>query len=302
MTLMACKLFNEGVLELVNKMLGWHDRKIRLSVLKKQHMDCVMPRKFNRQDQPMQPLEQQRLEIESLQNQLRQERELRAMRENFTAMIAHEFGTPLSIIRAKSSLLGNHTDRLSKPQLAQYTDNIEVQINYMLNLLDDLVFINRSNNTQCLSQQEPIELIPFCTGLLEQITHQWGRHEVVLTTSGTIETVILDRRVVQYTLSNLLSNAFKYSPAGRDIRLDIQDDGQFTIFSITDQGMGIPDTELDKIFTPFYRASNAHEFNGTGLGLAVVKTSVEAYGGSIKVESKLGEGTTFVVTLPHGNS
>jgi signal transduction histidine kinase len=121
---------------------------------------------------------------------------------------------------------------------------------------------------------------------------------VVFTTSSRVKTVVLDRRVVHYMLSNLLSNAFKYSPDGREIQLDIQDDGQQIIFTVTDQGIGIPDTELDKIFTPLYRASNAHEYTGMGLGLAVVKTSVEGCGGSINVESKLGEGTTFVVSLP----
>ena len=290
---MAHMLFDRGALELVNKMFDWHDRKIRFGILKKLPMNGAMPHKLNRQQQ---------LEIESLQTQLRQERELRAMRESFTAMIAHEFGTPLSIIRAKSSLFSSHPDRLSNTQRALYFFNVEAQINHMVDLLGDLVFINRSSNTQTLYQPEPIELIPFCMGLLDQMAYRWERNEVVFSAASSIKMVMLDRRVVQYMLSNLLSNAFKYSPPGREIRLDIQDDGQQMIFSVTDQGIGIPDAELDKIFTPFYRASNANDFTGMGLGLAVVKTSVESCGGSIQVESKLGEGTTFVVSLPHENS
>jgi signal transduction histidine kinase len=299
---MACQLFNEGVLKMVNKLLGWHDRNIRLSVLKQPQVDCVMPHKFNHQDHLMQQLEQQRLEIESLQNQLRQEHELRAIRANFTAMIAHEFGTPLSIIRAKSDYFGTHIDQISKTQFTQYFLQIEAQINQMVDLLNDLVFVNRSDSTQKMCQPEPVELLPFCMALLDQIAHRWEGHEVVFSAASSIKTVIIDRRVVQYMLSNLLSNAFKYSPPGREIRLDIQDDGQQTIFSVIDQGIGIPDAELDKIFTPFYRASNANEFNGMGLGLAVVKTSVEACGGLIKVESRLDEGTTFIVSLPHEKS
>src|SRR5688572_8686937 len=116
----GCRLFNEGVLEPVNKILDWHGRKIRLNVLNQPDVSYLVLHKLNRQQQSMQQLEQQRREIESLQSQLRQERELRAIRENFTAMLAHEFGTPLSIIRAKSSLFSTYPDRLSTTQLAQY--------------------------------------------------------------------------------------------------------------------------------------------------------------------------------------
>jgi signal transduction histidine kinase len=289
-------------LELVKKMLDWYNRKVRLSGLNRRNKNGVPLPRLHYHPQSEEQLERLQSEIESLQTQLRQERALRAARENFTAMIAHEFGTPLSIIRAKSSLFSANPDRFSKMQIAQHFQNIEVQINYMVNLLDDLLFINRSNSTQSICQRETIELIPFCNVILEQIANQWERHEVVFTTGNNVKTAMLDRRVVHFTLSNLLSNAFKYSPAGREIWLDVQDDGQHTIFSVTDQGMGIPDAELSEIFTPFYRASNAHKFSGMGIGLAVVKTTVEACGGSVRVESKLGDGTTFIVSLPHQNS
>jgi signal transduction histidine kinase len=297
-------------MELLNKTLdwpledgtivNWHEHKIRLSILAMPSANCVMLNDLNETGQSIQLVEPQG-NIEQYRNQLRHGHELRTARENFTVMIAHEFGTPLSVIRAKSSLLSTHLDRLSKDQIAQHFFHIEAQVNHMVDLLDDLVFINRVGNAQEICQPEPLDLIPFCKSLLDQIAHRWEAHEVIFTASSRITTVALDRRVVHYMLSNLLSNAFKYSPARREIRLDIQDAGQSVIFSFTDQGIGIPSAEVDKIFTPLYRASNASEFNGMGLGLAVVKTSVEACGGSIKVESKLGEGTTFVVSLPREN-
>lgn len=305
-------LLGEGALELMNKVLDWpfedgavvdwRERQIRLSVLKMPRANCLILHDLDHQERARQQIKQQRLEIESLRSQLRQERELRASRENFTAMIVHEFGTPLSVIRAKSGLLSGYLDRMTKEQIAQHFFYIDFQIKHMVDLLDDLVFINRSSNTQAMCQPEPVELISFCKGLLDQIAHRWEGHEVIFTASSSINAVVLDRRVLHYMLSNLLSNAFKYSPAGREIRLDIQAAGQNIIFSVTDQGIGIPSAELDKVFTPFYRASNASEFNGMGLGLAVVKTSVEGCGGSIKVESQLGKGTTFVVSLPDANS
>src|SRR5690349_7730639 len=133
-------------------MLNWNDGKIRVSVPEKARVNDVMLHKLIHVHEQSR---RQRLEIERLQNQLRQERELRAVRENFTAMIAHEFGTPLSVIRAKNSLLTTYLDPISKPQIAQQFVQIETQISHMVDLIDDLVFVNRSS-TQSISQSEPI--------------------------------------------------------------------------------------------------------------------------------------------------
>jgi signal transduction histidine kinase len=243
-------------------------------------------------------LASQSQEIEALRAELQRERELRLTKSSFTAMIAHEFGTPLSVIRAKNDLLSMHLDQFPKERIIQYLHQIEDQVNHMVELLDDLVFINRADSKKSVFQPEQLDLRPFCEKLLDHIALRWGRDEINFAASGDVNNVALDRRLMGYMLSNLVSNALKYSAAGSGVHVTIDGREKDIIFSVRDYGIGITPEDIDRIFTPFFRASNARIFSGMGLGLAIVKSGVEACGGSIQVESRLGEGTVFVVTLP----
>ena len=98
-----------------------------------------------------------------------------------------------------------------------------------------------------------------------------------------------------------MGNALKYSPNGGDVNVDIIVSDDTIEISVSDHGIGIPADELDKIFTQFYRATNVNEFSGLGLGLTMMRTCIEMSDGTIHVESKLNEGTTFVVSLPRRN-
>jgi len=98
---------------------------------------------------------------------------------------------------------------------------------------------------------------------------------------------------------NLLSNAIKYSPKGGDVILDLTWEPQQLIFRIQDEGIGIPPDFQSQLFQQFQRASNVGNIKGTGLGLTIVKHSVDVHGGTIRVESSLGKGTIFIVTLPN---
>lgn len=274
------------------------DGRVRTEIMGNSCANCVVLHNMNTQ-QLEREVERQRKEIEFLRSELKKERETSVLKERFTALIAHEFGTPLSVIRAKSELLNNHLERLSREKISQYLHNIEAQVGHMVDLMDDLVFINRAYHAREMFQPERLDLKSFCQTLLDQTTHRWSGRDVVFTCTGHCSDALLDPRLVRYIVSNLVSNALKYSPAGDAVRVDIHGTDDQVIFSVSDKGIGIPADEVDRIFNPLYRASNAANFNGMGLGLALVKTSVEACGGSINVQSELGKGTTFIVSLPH---
>jgi signal transduction histidine kinase len=108
----------------------------------------------------------------------------------------------------------------------------------------------------------------------------------------------MDEKLLGHILTNLLSNAMKYSPKGGTIRFDLISTSDSAVFRIQDTGIGIPVQDLDKLFESFRRASNVGTIPGTGLGLAIVKKCVDLHRGKIAVESELGVGTTFTVTLP----
>ena len=110
---------------------------------------------------------------------------------------------------------------------------------------------------------------------------------------------VYDEKLLRHIFSNLLSNALKYSPGGGPVSLKVRRQGVWTVFEVADRGIGIPPDEVPHLFGSFHRASNVGSIQGTGLGLAIVKNAVEMHGGSIEVKSRLGEGATFTVTLPH---
>jgi len=136
----------------------------------------------------------------------------------------------------------------------------------------------------------------FCQQLIEEL--QDSTHQLILV--GDIQglSASLDATMLKQILTNLLSNALKYSAAESTVRLEVDLQSTVVIFKVVDQGIGIPTQDLEHLFEPFYRGHNVNKVPGSGLGLAIVKRLVEMLKGQISVESQLDQGTTFTVVLP----
>jgi signal transduction histidine kinase len=128
------------------------------------------------------------------------------------------------------------------------------------------------------------------------------KHELTFVTEAEAIVGLWDESLLHHILGNLLMNSIKYSPEGCQVQFELIGEANQVIFRIRDWGIGIPPTALPKLFQPFYRASNVEEIPGTGLGLAIAKKCTEAHGGTISVESEVGTGTIFTVTLPLFNN
>jgi signal transduction histidine kinase len=117
---------------------------------------------------------------------------------------------------------------------------------------------------------------------------------------GDIPQLYVDREALSQALNNLLDNAFKFSPMDAEVEVRVKKDGENAVIEVADQGIGIPQDELGKVFEKFYQARNAdrQSAKGTGLGLTLVKHTAEAHGGGVSVRSKVGEGSVFSLTLP----
>ena len=124
------------------------------------------------------------------------------------------------------------------------------------------------------------------------------RHQLTFKNHSDCTESVLDERLLWHILSNLLSNAIKYSPQGGEISLTLSCEDEQINFQVKDPGIGISAEDQNRLFKPFSRATNVGRIRGTGLGLSVVKRSVELQGGQITVESEVGKGTTFAFTLP----
>ncbi len=279
--------------------LGGH--RVQLAIMKTPLASYVMLNDLSITEQLERQVVTQALEIQTLQSELKKTQELLAVKERFTALIAHDFGTPITSIRLQSDILKNYLGSLSQEAITQRLEQVDTQTNHMIDLLDDLLLLNQNHGPQIAETTTPFHLEVFCRKIIDQIKRGWKGCEVIVTCTGQMDNVQVDRRLIRYILSNLVGNALKYSPKGGDVKVNIGVNEQAISISVTDKGIGIPADELDKIFTQFYRASNVAEFSGLGLGLTMMRTCIEMCGGTIKVESKLGEGTTFVVSLPHSN-
>jgi len=113
------------------------------------------------------------------------------------------------------------------------------------------------------------------------------------------EIIRIDKKLLNHILLNLLTNAIKYSPNGGNIELNISTENDNLIISVADNGLGIPEDEIKYIFDAFYRTKNSAGINGTGLGLNILKRSLDVIGGTVSVDSKVGEGAKFIVRIPN---
>jgi PAS domain S-box-containing protein len=230
---------------------------------------------------------------------LEQERELSELKSRFIAIASHEFRTPLTAIVMSAELLEKYNHKATDAQRYRHFQQIKSAVKRITQLLDDVLVVGRAEAGKLQCQPVPVDLEQFCGNIVEELQLAVGeKHQLMFTTQGADVQAYLDENLLRHILTNLLSNAIKYSPPGSRVQFDLICNSSTATFQIQDQGIGIPPADQDKLFTSFYRCSNTGKVAGTGLGLTIVQEAVELHGGQVKVESQLGVGTTFTVTLP----
>jgi signal transduction histidine kinase len=245
--------------------------------------------------------------FEKLQKSLAQEKEISAMRSRFISMASHEFRTPLAIISSSTGILQTFSDRLSAEKKQGHLETIQKTIKYTVQLLDDVLMINSVETEKIEFKPEILDIIDFCRGLIREIQGTSYSHiiEFSLNSSQLIldDTLFteFDPKIIRQILTNLLTNAMKYSPGNSQVNFSLNITDKQIIFIIQDYGIGIPKEDQVNLFASFYRGSNVGSISGTGLGLAIVKKCVEQHQGEITLESKPNKGTIFKVIIPRRN-
>lgn len=235
-----------------------------------------------------------------LEAELAQERETLGKQMNILSLVSHEFRTPLSIIRSSNSLIEHYRARMSDEQINNHIQQIDEQVLVMTELMDDVLTVEKLRRTLFLSNPTAVNLIELAQTVIQQVkaAYKEKQQTIQLEASGAFENIVLDSRLTRSILTNLLTNATKYSPQRSTIICKLDAQPEQIILQITDQGIGIPEADQKQLFEPFYRAQNATEIKGTGLGLVIVKQSVEAQQGKINIKTAENQGTTFTITLP----
>ena len=240
------------------------------------------------------------MQVQERTAELKKAQELNQLKSEFVSMLSHDFRNPLTTILASAGLLQNGDGKLSEERKRAICQRIRAASYNMAHLLDEVLLIGRADSGKLECQPTLLDLESFCRQLLEEL--QLGADQKNLSlgfvSQDRLGQVALDDRLLRHILLNLLTNAIKYSPEGGMVRLELKVRQSAVTFRVGDRGIGVPEEEVDKIFNPFYRASNVGRISGNGLGLAMVKRCVEAHRGEIQVESKNEEGTTFTVVLP----
>jgi hypothetical protein len=229
---------------------------------------------------------------------LQKEREFGELKSRFVAMISHEFRTPLASIQTASDILLHYRDRLSDEERQRRLLEIQAEVRGMTELLEDILLFGRTEAGKLDFQPEQLRLDGLCRELGTKFSEMTPRREIRFQIPESPVIVTADRRLMQYVVSNLLSNARKYSPEDQPIQVGLEDAHDCVRLSVVDRGIGIPSQDLDRLFEPFERASNVGQRQGTGLGLAIIKMAVDLHNGEITVVSTPGAGSAFTVTLP----
>ncbi|MBV5257906.1 PAS domain S-box protein [Synechococcus moorigangaii CMS01] len=243
---------------------------------------------------------QQRRAKEELEKALNQERELNDLKTRFIDTASHEFRTPLTVILGAAQILEAYPEQLPQERRSQYLQNIQDSVIRLRQLIDDVLTMSRLEAGKLRCQRQPVDILSLCQDLIAEFKIALGKnHRLLLRTTGAITSPLqLDPTLLQHILSNLLGNACKYSAPGTTVTLELRQTQTAVIFTLKDQGIGIPPEDLPHLFDSFYRASNTQSIPGTGLGLNIVKEYVQLHGGHIELSSQLNRGSQFTVTIP----
>jgi PAS domain S-box-containing protein len=233
---------------------------------------------------------------------LQKEKELVEMKTRFVSIASHEFRTPLSSIQFAANFLKQYHHRIQEQERYQKLDNIVTQVEHMTSLLDDVLTYGKSEAGKINLIKSTIAVAEFITKIAEEAGHSTkNTHKIMIEFCDAPADIKTDEKLFRSILSNLLTNAIKFSPGKDKIFLKVTGTGRTLRIEVKDEGIGIPEEELETIFEPFLRGKGAASIQGTGLGLSITKKAVELLGGFLKAESQPEQGTTFTVLIPYTN-
>jgi PAS domain S-box-containing protein len=236
-----------------------------------------------------------------LKKSLSREKELGDLKTSFVSIASHQFRTPLAAIQSNSELLGmlsNNLEEDTSKRFKKVTNRITREIAKMTELMDDVLILGKLTSGKVEYNPQKIDLVEFCKKLTKEFDEvQNDGRSMNIVINGEPYNVYLDPKLLTHSLSNLFSNAFKYSIGKRNPELVISFKSKEFILLIKDYGIGIPKNELSKLFHPFFRAQNVTEIKGTGLGLSIAKEYTEVNKGILTASSTEGIGSKFKISF-----
>lgn len=230
---------------------------------------------------------------------LETEKELNELKSRFVTTASHEFRTPLATILSSVSLIGEYAGSIDQDKRLKHIARIKSSVHNLTQILNDFLSLSKLEEGIIRNQPQQIALDAFSTEVIDEMKPmlKTGQH-IIYTHIGNEHLIEIDQQLLKNVLINLLSNAIKYSREGKAIYFTTTCNNNKAIITIKDQGIGIPTGDQPLLFKRFFRATNAGNIQGTGLGLNIVKKYIELMDGDISFTSVMDEGSTFTVEFP----
>jgi signal transduction histidine kinase len=235
-----------------------------------------------------------------LEEQLAHEQRLALMQRNFVSMASHEFRTPLTVIDGHARRLDKTKDAIKAPEIGERAGKIRSAVLRMTHLIDHLLNSSRTidGGRELYLQLAEMDLIAALREVCQLHRDMVPGPHIVERFSTAPIPMVGDPKLLFQVFSNLLANAIKYSPGGASIDVEASSTADEAVVAIRDRGIGIPADDLEHLFERYHRGRNVSGIVGTGMGLYLVKTTVDLHHGSVEARSKENEGACFTVRLP----
>lgn len=234
---------------------------------------------------------------EDLRLSLNKEKELSILKSRFVTMASHEFRTPLSTILSSTNLISKYLELGNTEKLANHALKIKEHVNHLTGILNDFLSLGKWEEGKVGVEITKFSWAPFLEDLKENLTGILKeQQEIVLSYEQGVITSNIN--LLKNSLINLISNAIKYSDTGKKVWVKSYFRDEYFVIEVKDEGQGIPSADIPHIFERFFRASNALNIEGTGIGLNLVKAYVSEINGEVSFVTEEGVGSTFILTLP----
>lgn len=234
---------------------------------------------------------------EQLSQSLANEKQLHDMKSRFVTMASHEFRTPLSTILSSISLVNKYDHGENKDKVEKHVNRIKSAVANLTLILNDFLSAEKLQEGRIFVTREKENLRDFTAMIIGEVNGILKPGQKITYTHEGGEVAFFDKQIMRNMLLNLISNASKFSSEEKSIEISTSVNDKEIYIEVSDQGIGIPEDEQKQLFERFFRAGNATNIQGTGLGLNIVSKYLEVMKGTINFKSELNKGTTFFITL-----
>jgi PAS domain S-box-containing protein len=236
-----------------------------------------------------------------LNEALDKEKQLNEIKSRFVSMASHEFRTPLSTVLSSASLLSKYITTEDQDKRDRHVEKIRNSVKHLNDILEDFLSLGKLDEGKVASYHVEFDIKEFMHDVVDEMRGLMKRGQQIVYEHEGYTQVYTDKKLLKNIIINLAANAIKFSEEDQSIVVKSRINGKRMEISIADKGIGIPEQDRAHLFSSFFRGKNVINIPGTGLGLHIVKRYLELLGGAITVDSKIGEGSTFCITIPVTN-